>query len=154
MKKVTLADLSPKQISALKRKAVGDKPYADRISLQFFRRLTWLRVESGEDHLVIHELDHLEHLHSKRSRTKPETQFRHPRVDLVGAAQCNHSGALPIGLHDSWTWKASDDRSMMGRSPTFPGSLGRNPHEEHLIDRNERVRRRTSVLLHSRFSDG
>jgi hypothetical protein len=95
------ASLSSEQVSKLKRRATGGRPYADRISLQLAYRLVLIANGLGEDHLVIDELDCLEGLRS-HSRTNPEAQFKHPPLHPLWHKHYSAARHMPRNLSTRW----------------------------------------------------
>ena len=113
MEEMLKANLSLEQVSKLKRQAVGGRPYVDRISLQFAARLVWIAVELGEGDLVLHELDHLECLHSRRSLTKPETQFKHAPLHPLWHKHYSAARHMPKNLSTRWGLYADGNRDAI-----------------------------------------
>ena len=85
----------------------------DRISLQFAARLVWITVELGEGDLVLHELDHLECLHSRRSLTKPETQFKHAPLHPLWHKHYSAARHMPKNLSTRWGLYADGNRDAI-----------------------------------------
>lgn len=75
--RITLGSLDKEQLSLLKRQAVGDRPYAGRISIALAFRLIGITAQSLDRFAVLDELEYLEGLRGT-SKAKGEQQFKHP----------------------------------------------------------------------------
>lgn len=67
--------LDKEQILHIKREAVRDRPYANRISIALAFRLLGITAQSLDVFAVLDEIDYLEGLRCT-SKTKPQKQFR------------------------------------------------------------------------------
>lgn len=63
------------EMAAFKRLVTGEASYADRVSLGFALRLAIFRQQTGNDHDVLFEIQHLEQ--GTATTTKPAAQFKH-----------------------------------------------------------------------------
>ena len=114
------------EIKAIKRALVGDRPYADRISLGFAARLLLIKNDLKEDHFVLDEIDHLEGFRPG-SKTKGEEQFLHPPLHPFWHKHYSAPRHLLRNIDERWGLRGSGNRDLQAMIRDVANTHGNDP---------------------------
>ena len=120
--------LGPEERRRLKVEAVGQRPYAERVSTSLAILLIALREGRGDYFSVLDELDFLEGV-TKSSTTKPPERFkRDPRLRWLWHKHYSSARHIPRNISLRWGLNRGGNRALEQLLSSVASEHGIEPH--------------------------
>ena len=127
MRQIEPVSLSMDQVTAVKRAATHEAPYADRVSLGFAIALSGIGKLRGEDYDILHEISVLEGF-SSNSSTKDAAQFKKPPLHPFWHKHFSTARHTIRNIGERWGLENSGNRDLSTAIQTVAQECGNQAH--------------------------